>query len=127
MLKTVLRLNAASCLGFGALFLVAPGAVAAFLGDAPVWLVAALGLGLLANAAHLALASCRSVSAFELRWFAMGDFLWVAGTALLLLAGIWITTPGAIVAALAVALMVASFGLLQWRLAQEAAAGQAAS
>ena len=46
-LATILRLNAASCLGFGLLFVVAPGGVAGILGSPPVWLVAALGAGLL--------------------------------------------------------------------------------
>ena len=41
MITNLLRANAASCLGFGALFLALPGPVAGFLGTPPVWLVAA--------------------------------------------------------------------------------------
>ncbi|GAB4543382.1 MAG: hypothetical protein Tsb0010_19910 [Parvularculaceae bacterium] len=115
-LKTILRLNAASCFGFGALFALAPASVAAFLSDtpAPGWLILALGLGLLANGAHLVLAASRAkLRAGEVLHFAIGDFLWVAATIALIVFGVWITTPAGIEAALAVALMVGAFGGLQ--------------
>lgn len=115
-LKTILRLNAASCFGFGALFALAPASVAAFLSDAPapVWLILALGLGLMANGAHLLLAASRAqLRAGEVLHFAIGDFLWVAATLILIVLGVWITTPVGMEAALAAALMVGAFGALQ--------------
>lgn len=122
MLKMLLRLNAASCLGFGGVFVFAPGAVVAFLGAPPTGVVVVLGLVLLVNGGHLIHASSRAARAVELRWFALGDFAWVAGTMLLVVGRLWITTPGGAVAALAVAAMVGSFGILQWRLADETVA-----
>lgn len=122
MLKTVLRLNAASCLGFGVLFLAAPGAVRAVLGSAPALVIAAIGAVLVLNGAHLMLASSRPARPAELRYFAAGDVAWVAGTLGLAASGLWITEPGGIAATVAVAAMVGCFGLLQWRLAAEVAA-----
>lgn len=117
-LKAIMGANAASCLGFGALFVIAPAPVAAFLGSppAPTWVVAVLGAGLLLNALHLVYAATRPApSRSAVMYFSAGDFLWVAGTLVLILTGTWITTPGGIAAAIAVALVVAAFGLLQLR------------
>ncbi|MEO9822202.1 MAG: hypothetical protein ABJF79_17720, partial [Paracoccaceae bacterium] len=58
-LKFVLRLNAASCISFGLLFVVAPQVVAAFLGSIPPMIIFALGVGLLGNGAFLIAASLR--------------------------------------------------------------------
>jgi len=113
----LLRLNAASCVLFGALFVLAPGAVARFLGAAPASLILVLGLGLLANGGHLLWAARRTVPAVLLKYFALLDALWVVATAVLILAGLWITSPGGIVAALVVAVTVAALGLMQWRAA----------
>lgn len=115
MVTKVLRANAASCLIFGALFLIAPGAVAGFLGRPPGWLIAALGAVLLMNGAHLLWAARRGARQAELLYFALGDGAWVAGTLLLILSGTWITTTGGVLAALAVAVAVGSFGVLQWQ------------
>jgi hypothetical protein len=116
-LATVLRLNALSCLGFGGLFLAAPGPVAAALGTPPGWVVALLGAGLLGNAVLLWLSvrGGRAPRRAEVLFFCLGDAGWVAATLGLILAGVWIVTPGGRLAALVVAAMVAALGLAQWR------------
>ena len=116
-LATVLRLNALSCLSFGALFLATPGAVAGALGTPPVWFIAALGAGLVGNAALLWLSvrAGRAPRRAEVLAFSLGDAAWVVGTLALILAGVWIVTPGGRVAALAVAVMVGALGRAQWR------------
>ncbi|MFB9148228.1 hypothetical protein [Roseovarius ramblicola] len=116
-LATVLRLNAASCLGFGMLFLAMPGVVAAALGTPPAWLIAVLGAGLIGNAALLWLSvrGGRVPRRAEVLFFSIGDAIWVAATLALILSGVWIVTPGGRVAALAVAVMVGALGFAQRR------------
>lgn len=121
MLTTVLRLNAASCIGFGLLFLAAPGATAAFVGSAPAWLVAVLGAGLVVNGLHILWAARRGApSRRDVLYFAVGDAAWVIATAALILGGLWITTSTGIAWAIAVALWVGACGFAQWRLAPAA-------
>ena len=115
VLTTLLRLNALSCLGFGAMFLLAPDRVAAFLGAVPPWFLRALGAGLLGNGLHLVAAARRSPRGWEIRWFSAGDAAWVALTLGILAAGAWITTPAGQAAAAAVAVGVGSLGALQWQ------------
>ena len=117
MLKLILRLNALSCLGFGVLFLINAPAVSGFVGSAPDWIIRGLGVVLVGNGAHLVWASIRSAPAAEIRYFAVGDFAWVATTVALISAGLFITTSAGIVVSLNVAAMVGVFGALQWRLA----------
>lgn len=113
-LSRALRLNAASCLGFGALFAILPGRTAAFLGDVPPVVFGGLGLALLVNGIHLAVASRRShPRPAEILWFSIGDLAWWAATLGLLAAGIWITSPMGVVAAAIVALVVAGLGVTQ--------------
>jgi len=115
-LKTILRMNAASCLGFGALFMAAPGAVAAFLGapPAPDMLILLLGAVLAVNGLHLLHTSLRSEPPRLLvLYFSLGDFLWVAISVALIAAKLWITTAAGIAAAIAVALAVGGMGLAQ--------------
>ncbi|NBC96888.1 MAG: hypothetical protein GVY27_11100 [Deinococcus-Thermus bacterium] len=114
-LTTILRVNAVSCLGFGGLFLAVPGRVSAFLGATPVWLIVALGLGLLANAAHLQWAARRQPRDWEVRYFSLGDAAWVALTLAVLAAGAWVTSPAGQSAAAAVAVGVGALGALQWQ------------
>jgi hypothetical protein len=114
-LATLLRLNALSCVGFGALFLLAPGRVAAFLGAMPPGLLVALGLALLANGIHLRAAAMRPPRNWEIRWFSLGDAAWVALTLAVLAAGGWITTPAGQATAAAVAVGVGALGALQWQ------------
>ncbi len=118
MLKLILRLNALSCLGFGVLFLINAPAVSGFVGSAPDWMIRGLGVFLVGNGAQLVWASIRSAPAVaEIRYFAVGDFAWVATSIALISAGLFITTSTGIVVSLAVAAMVGVFGALQWRLA----------
>lgn len=115
-LKTILRLNAASCIAFGALFVAAPHAVAAFLGvpPAPELVIRALGVLLVLNGVHLLHTSLRvSPPRALVLYFSAGDFLWVAGTALLIAAGFWITRPAGIAAAVVVAAAVGGMGFAQ--------------
>ena len=55
-LNLILRLNAASCLGFGTVFLVGSGTVSAFLGTVPPQVLVAIGVGLMGR-----LKACGSV------------------------------------------------------------------
>lgn len=114
-LTTLLRLNALSCLGFGALFVLAPVMVADFLGSVPVWLLTLLGAGLILNGLHLAWAARGAAPATLVRYFSLGDGLWVLGSLALVVAGLWVTTLWGIVATLAVAALVGALGLGQWR------------
>lgn len=59
-LNHILRLNAASCLGFGTVFLVGPGPVSAMLGTIPPQVLIAIGAGLMANGVHLGIAGTRA-------------------------------------------------------------------
>lgn len=117
MTTKILNANAASCLGFGALFAVFSGPVAGFLGDPPVWLVTVLGAVLIVNGVHLLWAARRGPRRVELLYFALGDAGWVAGTTVLIASGTWITTGAGIAAAVAVAAVVGAFAVLQWKAA----------
>jgi len=120
-LATLLRLNALSCLLFGALFLVASGAVSAFLGGMPDWALRGLGLVLALNGAHLLWAAGRRPRGWEIRYFSLGDAAWVALTVAVLAAGAWVTTPAGQAVATIVAVGVGALGALQWQaLATEA-------
>ena len=117
-LPTILRLNALSCLGFGALFLAAPGPVAAALGAAPPLAPALIGAGLLANGGHLLLAARRRpLRRAEVLWFSAGDMLWWLGSLGLVATRTWVTSPAGVAATLAVAAVVAGLGTAQlWSL-----------
>jgi len=115
-LRTILSLNAASCLGFGVLFLLSPQAVAAFLGTppAPSGGVTGLGVLLVINGLHLIHTSRKTLPAKSLvLYFSGGDFAWVLGTAALVVSGHWINQPGGQVAAVVVAAFVGAMGGMQ--------------
>jgi hypothetical protein len=112
-LKTVLRLNALSCIVFGIVFAFAANATAAFLGSAPPVFIRITGVLLLFNGLHLVWASFRRVPKYELYYFVVGDLTWVTLTAILLGLGIWITTAAGIAAAIGVALVVGVLGIAQ--------------
>lgn len=113
-LRLILRLNAASCIGFGALLLSAPSAVAAALGTPPVWLLQGIGAGLLVNAAHLLLVARQERRGINsILWFSIGDFLWWLATIVLVAAGLWITTPVGQGMALTIGAGVAGLGAAQ--------------
>jgi len=113
-LAAVLRLNAASCLSFGALFVTIPNGVSSALGNASPAVFVGLGAGLLVNGAHLLMASVRTRPLrAEILWFSLGDLAWWLATLALIAAGVWITTPTGIALALLVAPCVALLGLGQ--------------
>jgi hypothetical protein len=113
-LRLILRLNAASCIGFGALLLLAPGAVAAALGTPPALLLQALGAGLLVNAAHLLWeARLEHPGRLAVLWFSTGDLLWWLATIALVASGLWITTPFGQTWALLIGAGVAGLGAAQ--------------
>jgi len=113
-LAFVLRLNAASCLSFGAVFMSIPDRVASVLGTAPSVVLVGIGAVLFANGVHLLLASMRKrIFPAEVLWFSMGDMAWWLATLTLIAAGVWITTPTGIALAVLVALCVAALGLGQ--------------
>ena len=96
-LKTILRLNASSCLGFGALFLALPQFVATFLGSppAPPWLIGVVGAALIVNGLHLLHASRRTLPPkILILYFSGGDFAWGLGTIALIASGLWINHNG---------------------------------
>ena len=113
-LKVVMRLNAASCILFGLLFVVFSQAVASFLGQVPNTIIMALGFGLLVNGGHLVLASRRQeIRESEVIWFSLGDFSWWLATLGLIVANVWITTTWGIAVAVFVAIGVAGLGVAQ--------------
>jgi len=116
-LKNILRANSASCVVFGFMFLLMPSTIAKFLStdsSAPSVVISVLGTGLFINGLHLAWASLQPMPSIRLiLYFSSGDFLWVLSTVLLMLFGIWITTPGGITAGLLVSIMVGALGAFQ--------------
>lgn len=113
-LRFVMRLNAASCVLFGLLFINLPQAIAESLGQVPQVIIVALGIGLLVNGAHLIVASRRTnLREIEVIWFSLGDFGWWLTTLALIVANIWITTSSGIIVALIVATAVAALGVAQ--------------
>jgi len=113
-LRALLRLNAASCLVFGSLFVGGSHQVAAFLGSMSPLVVFGIGLGLVGNGLHLALASTRPVlRAAEILWFSIGDLAWWSATAAILGAGLWVDTTTGMLAAASVSVIVSGLGLAQ--------------
>ena len=124
MLRATLFANAVSCAVFGLLFALNAGFVATLVGDPPLLLVQILGWGLIVNAAALVFTALRAnPPRRDVLMFALGDFLWVAGTVVLLVLGLWITTSAGAVWSLLVAALVLLFGVIQWRTAPEAGQG----
>ena len=115
-----MRINAASCLIFGALFVLAPATVGSFLAEktpAPELYILILGVVLLINGLHLLWASIRTQIGKYLVWyFSSGDMLWVIASLALLLAKLWVTSPAGILTTILVALLVGFLGVMQLRL-----------
>jgi len=113
-ISLVLRLNAASCLVFGALFALRPDTVARTLGAAPPIVIVGLGSALLVNGVHLALVSMRArPKHLEILWFALGDMAWWLASASLIASGIWITAVQGIALTIMTGLLVAGLGTAQ--------------
>ena len=113
-LKLALRLNAASCLVFGLLFVVMPAATGNFLGVSSAMAITFVGAALLFNGAHLLVASLKQrVNPFEVYYFSVGDLLWVNVTLMLVASESFLPTPASTAAALLVAAFVGAVGVLQ--------------
>ena len=116
-LKQVLKLNAASCLMFGSLFVLMPSSIAVFLSESqplPSLLILVTGVVLLLNGGHLLWAAYQSKpSRHWIFYFSAGDFLWVLATLVLVIGGFGVTTTLGIVTALVIALVVAELGIMQ--------------
>lgn len=113
-LRFILRINAASCLLFGAAFALFPAVFAGWLGETPALALRLVGVGLLGNGVHLVLAAARPVlRRGEVYWFSLGDLIWGVVTALLLAGNLWITSAGGQLAAGLVAMGVSALGLAQ--------------
>ncbi len=116
-LKTALRMNASTCLGFGLLFVIMPASVAGFLSQhqsADKLLLMVLGAGLMAQGCHLIWASMQTAPSKALiLYFSFGDFAWVLASIFLMILGYWITTPLGMLYSSLVAAMVGALGLLQ--------------
>lgn len=116
-LQNALRMNASTCLGFGALFSAVPDSVAHFLSStssAPSWVVLILGLGLIFQSIHLLWASFQiSPSKALILYFSMGDFAWAIASLALMLMGLWINSATAMLYTSLVALMVSILGAMQ--------------
>jgi len=115
-LMRALKQNAAFSGISGLVLLLFPEFVARFLGVGAPWFFQALGVGLLLFAADL-IHQTRQTKPSPLRAMssALADFAWVLGTAVILL--IWgkdIAIQGW-VALVVIALIVAQFGIRQWR------------
>ena len=116
-LTAVLRLNALSCIGFGAMFVTLPEMIGTFLGQMPPNALLLIGVALLGNGAQRTLASLRSLPLKpEIRGFSLGDLAWWIGSLALISTGTWITTPSGVMAAFGVALVVAGFAVALFRL-----------
>lgn len=116
-LKNVLRLNAASCLVFGVLFLLCSRGVALFLGGeapAPADYIVILGAALILNGVHLIWTSTlRAPAKALILYFALGDFLWVAASLGLVWKALWITTFQGQMMTTLIAVMVGFFCTIQ--------------
>lgn len=124
-LRTILRLNAASCLAFGALFVLEPKTVSTFLGAVPVEWLQVTGLLLVLNGAQLALASLRQKPhPLEVLYFSAGDILWFIGSLGLVGANLLVTSGAGQAVTMVVAIGVLMLGLGQvWYLAETTGAG----
>ena len=112
--RFVLRLNVATCAGFGLLFLLATHSVSNLLGSFPILALQILGVGLLLHSLHLLFASLRKkVILFEVYYFSAGDILWFLGSLLILVGTGFVSTIYGAVVTILVGTLVAGIGLAQ--------------
>jgi len=115
-LRTVLRLNAASCLGFGLAFAIWPEAIGNFLDGVVPSLLRWIGVVLVINGVHLLLTAWKPrIRRWELGYFVLGDSLWVLASVGFITVIPVIHSPVAVAAVLLVAAMVGTFACLQLR------------
>ena len=118
-INTILKLNALSCLLFGALFVFMPETIIAFLADTshmPKLVLVALGVMLnLWGMLLIWLSNRDPLPNVLLLIVALGDFLWVVATVVLLLMQVWVNSSNGIAAAGLVAMLVGWFGLQQFQ------------
>ena len=118
-INIILKLNALSCLLFGAMFVFMPETIIAFLADnnhMPQLVLVALGVVLNLWGMLLVWLSNRDpLPNVLLLIVALGDFLWVAATVVLLLMQVWVNSSNGIAAAGLVAMLVGWFGLQQFQ------------
>ena len=113
LLRLALRGNATFSTLSGLSFLVASGAIAAFLGDVPAAEVTSVGASLLLFAIALVwLASRSEIPPALVTAVIVADLAWVLGTVVVVFAGVF--TRGGAVAAVMVANVVLAFAVLQW-------------
>ena len=121
-INIILKLNALNCLLFGALFVFIPETIIVFLADVtlndsghmPKLVLVGLGVVLNVYGMLLIWLSNRETVPLGLVLFvAIGDFLWVIATLILLLMQLWITSSNGMAAAGLVAMFVGWFGLQQ--------------
>lgn len=113
-LKQVLRLNALSCLSFGAIFAIWPQNVGLYIGTDQHLIIMLVGAALLFNGLHLAFASLRKTPLkLEIYYFSLGDILWFSATFILIGAKLFITSQSGIWLSLIVAFGVVTLGLAQ--------------
>lgn len=115
LLQNTMIINAASCIGFGFLFLIAGSSVDIFIGNTVNWLTPVVGAVLILNGCHLLFASKRQTPLCpEVLYFIAGDMAWVICSVALVSFGVIVTTTHGIVISLLVAFMVGTFGVLQF-------------
>ena len=115
-LQRPLRANALFSGVSGLLLVPVPGWWAALIGVAPPWLLTALGLGLLGFSALVLWASARPVERRRvIAAIIAADLTWVLATALVMVAGAAALTGFGRVLLAAVAVVVGTFAVLQWR------------
>lgn len=121
MLSIILRLNSLSCLIFGIIMTFYFNESLKYLGTKEYQsLIFILGLVLLFNSVHLVFSSFRKkLIKGEILYFSLGDFIWVVLTFLLVTFTHVVTTQAGINIAIAVAIMVLVFSILQYKLASE--------
>ena len=113
-LKKVLRLNAGFSILSGLALLIDAAQLSDIFGQVNPWIFRGIGIGLLMFAADM-LVTCSKpeIPRPKALYFSIGDFGWVAGSAVLLIAVPLSTLAAGLV--IGVALMVLGFGIQQLR------------
>ena len=115
-LRPVLVANVVSAAISGGVCAVWSGEVSRFLGNDQPAIVMAVGIATLIYAAHVAWAAHRgNPGRLEVAYFAAGVTLWAVATAVLIASGTFITTPGGVFWAGALAAYVAVCAIFYWR------------